>query len=124
MWFAGSLGSLGHPHPNLEFMLRGVNRLDLLENKEVEVCDWERLCTEFNVRYVDVVQLDCEGKDCAILRSMLRHCVDDGNLPRIIAFEANHLTPPAEVDYTVKVLCDRGYRVRNRTDYDVLVEHQ
>ena len=124
MWYAGSLGSLGHPHPNLEFMLREVDRLDLMENKAVPVYDWGRLCKSFNVRRADVVQLDCEGKDCAILRSMLRHYDDDWNLPRVIAFEANHLTPSAEVDATVKSLCDRGYSVKYRTDQNAMVQRQ
>jgi len=73
MCFAGSLRSLGRPGPNLEFMLRGVDQLDLLENKAVQVYDWGRLFKSFNVRIADLVQLDCEGKGCAILRSMLRH---------------------------------------------------
>ena len=124
MWYAGSLGSLGHPHPNLEFMLRGVDRLDLLENKAVPVYDWGRLCKSFNVRTADVVQLDCEGKDCAILRSMLRHYDDDWNLPRVIAFEANHLTPSAEKKATVKSLGDRGYSVRMWSDKNVMVERR
>ena len=122
MWYAGSLGSLGKPHPNLEFMLRAVGRLDLLEEKSVPVYDWGTLCTTFNVRTADVVQLDCEGCDCAILRSMLRHYDDDWNLPRVIAFEANHLTPSEEVDATVKSLCDRGYSVRFRGAMNIMVE--
>ena len=105
-------------------MLRGVDRLDLLENKAVPVYDWGRLCKKFNVRRADVVQLDCEGKDCAVLRSMLKHYDDDWNLPRVIAFEANHLTPSAEVDATVKSLCDRGYSVRYRTDQNAMVQRQ
>ena len=40
MWYAGSLGSLGKPHPNLEFMLRAVGRRDLLEK---EICSSLRL---------------------------------------------------------------------------------
>ena len=122
MWYAGSLGSLGKPHPNLEFMLRAVGRLDLLEEKSVPVYDWGTLCTTLNVRTADVVQLDCEGCDCAILRSMLRHYDDDWNLPRVIAFEANHLTPSEEVDATVKSLCDRGYSVRFRGAMNIMVE--
>ena len=122
MWFAGSLGSLHAPRPNLKYMLSNVGRLDLLEDKPVEVYDWARLCNTFEVRHVDVVQLDCEGKDCAILRGLLRHYGDDWDLPRIIQFEANHLTPDAEVDATVKSLCDRGYEVRYRSELNIMVE--
>ena len=40
MWYAGSLGSLGKPHPNLEFMLSNIGRADLLKDEIVEVYDW------------------------------------------------------------------------------------
>ena len=122
MWYAGALGSLGKPHPNLEFMLGAVGRLDLLENKIVPVHDRRSLCEEFQCRTADVVQLDCEGKDCAIMRSMLRHYDDDYDLPRVVAFEANHLTPSAEVDATLKSLYARGYELRFQSNCNVMVE--
>ena len=122
MWYAGALGSLGKPHPNLEYMLESVGRLDLLDRKIVQVHNWGSLCKSFHVRTADVVQLDCEGKDCAILRSMLRHYDDDYDLPRVVAFEANHLTPHEEVDDTLRLLDDRGYRLRFQSNWNAIVE--
>ena len=61
MHYAGSLGSLGTPHPNLDFMLRNIGRSDLLEKRIIQVLDWSTLCSRYHVRKVDVVQLDCEG---------------------------------------------------------------
>jgi len=123
MWYAGSLGSLGKPHPNLEFMLRNIGRSDLLESKLVDVYDWRGLCHKYNVRSVDVVQLDCEGRDCAILRGMLRHCEKNSLwLPRVIQFEANHLTPRAEVESTVQSLISSGFHVSHRTQNNIMVK--
>lgn len=122
MWYAGSLGSLGKPHPNLNFMLKNVGRPDLLQDKVVQVYDWGSICREYNVRAVDVLQLDCEGRDCAILRGMLRHGKSGGPLPRVIHFEANHLTPEEEVEQTLDGLFAFQYRMRYRTWNNILVE--
>jgi len=123
MHFAGSLGSLGKPHPNLDFMLRSVGRSDLLEKRHIEVLDWSSLCNRYHVRKVDVVQLDCEGKDCAIVRGMLKHCDKEPlALPRILQFEANHLTPEEEILDTLRSLAQRDFIVRYRTNSNILVE--
>ena len=83
-------------------MLQQVNRSDLMENKLIKVLDWRELCDAYKVRRVDVVQLDCEGKDCAILQGMLRYYDQDkASLPRVIRFEANHLTPNDVVQATL-----------------------
>ena len=123
--FAGSLGSLGKPHPNLEYMLRNIGRLDLLQNRDVQVFDWGTLCDKYDVRSVDVIQLDCEGRDCAILRGMLRHCDSHPQaLPRVILFEANHLTPETEIEEIVQMLERRGLYVKYRTRNNILVERR
>ena len=93
-----------------------------MENKVITVHDWGSLCEKFDCRTADVVQLDCEGKDSAILRSMLRHYDDDYDLPRVVQFEANHLTLSAEVDATLKSLYARGYKLRFQTECNVMVE--
>ena len=122
MHYAGSSGSLERAHPNLKYMLHNIGRYDLMQNKTVQVYDWGTLCRKYNVRSVDVVQLDCEGKGCAILRGMIRHWKKSWQLPRIIQFEANHLTPKAEIKHTVESLRTFGFRVRYWGDTNILVE--
>ena len=123
MWYAGSLGSLGKPHPNLKFMLHNIGCSNLLENKVIDVYDWRWLCEKYNVGYVDIVQLDCEGKDCAILRGMLKHHrKSDWPLPRVIKFEANSLTGEEEIQRTLESLAAFGFKVRYRGFCNVLLE--
>ena len=123
MWYALSLSSICHPHPELEYMLRSVGRLDLLEQRDVDVLSWTELCRRHRVSTVDVVQIDCEGKDCAILRGLIAHCVQKPvAFPRIIQFEANHLTGPDEVRQTLDDLARHGYFIRRQTDQNIIVE--
>ena len=98
-------------------MPRQVGRLDLLERRRVRVLSWADLCEQHGVASVDVVQLDCEGKDCAIIRGLLAHCSrEPGAYPRVLQFEANHLTEEAEVAGTMGALAAHGYRVRWQND--------
>ena len=122
-WYAGSLGSLGTPHPNLFYMLQNIGRSNLLEKKVIEVYDWRLLCEKYQVGYVDIVQLDCEGKDCGILRGMLNHHRrTHWPLPRVIKFEANHLTSEEEIQHTLESLAGFGYKVRYRGWYNILLQ--
>ena len=124
MWYAMSMSSLGRPQPELERMLQSCGRLDLLERRSVSVLSWGSLCTQYKVASVDVLQLDCEGKDCAILRGMLSHCESQPAIfPRLIQFEANSLTDPEDLQTTLEALMTRGgYRVLERRERDILIE--
>ena len=93
-----------------------------LEVREVPVLSWTELCWEYNVGSVDVVQLDCEGKDCAIIRGLLTHCVQNPDAwPRAIFFEANHLTPQREIEDTIQALQKHGHTVRLRSRWTCAV---
>ena len=123
MWYAKSLGCLGKPHPDLYDMLRQCGRLDLLRSRWVPVLSWGRLCEKYNVSSVDVVQLDCEGMDAAIVRGLAKHCERNAAAwPRVIQFEANHLTPNEEVTGTVAMLKKNGYRVNYQSRFNILLE--
>ena len=124
MHYAGSSGSLERAHPNLKYMLHNIGRYDLMQNKTVQVYDWGTLCRKYNVRSVDVVQLDCEGKGCAILRGMIRHWKKSWQLPRIIQFEANHLTSEAEAKCTAQSLRKLGFRVRYWGEANIIMERK
>lgn len=122
MWYAVSLSSVGHPHPKLKPMLEEIERKDLLESWPVEVLDWCSLCTRHSVKSVDVVQIDCEGRDCSIVRSLLSHCEKHPlAYPRVIMFEANDLTDAAEIQSTVDSLIAHGYTLWSRGNENVLV---
>ena len=125
MWYAKSLSSITKPSPDLLEMLRGVQREDLLEQREVQVLSWGDLCNQYGIGTVDVVQLDCEGMDCSILRGLLEHCEAHPNsLPRIILFEANHLTDDSEVEETLTALEEHGYSIQMRTISNIIVEQR
>eukprot|EP00930_Biecheleria_cincta_P031984 TRINITY_DN22191_c0_g1_i1.p1 TRINITY_DN22191_c0_g1~~TRINITY_DN22191_c0_g1_i1.p1 ORF type:complete len:578 (+),score=80.98 TRINITY_DN22191_c0_g1_i1:68-1801(+) len=122
MWYAVSLSSVGHPHPKLEPMLEEIARKDLLESWPVEVLDWRSLCMRHHVDSVDVVQIDCEGRDCSIVRSLLSYCKEHPRAyPRLIKFEANDLTDASEIQSTVDSLIAHGYEIWSRTSENVLV---
>ena len=123
MWYAKSLATIDQPHPDLRAMLRHVNRLDLLVSRRVPVPSWGLLCEKYSVTSVDVVQLDCEGKDAAIVRGLAKYCEDHpAAWPRVIQFEANHLIPVLEVHAAVGLLLKNGYLVRYWSSCNILLE--
>ena len=124
MWYAKSLSCVGRPHPQLSWMLREVGRDDLLEQRSIRVLSWADLCTLHGVASVDIVQLDCEGMDCAVLRGLLTHCENNpASLPRLIQFEAKaELTAPDEIHATLAALVARGYSIWMRGPSNVIVE--
>jgi len=123
MWYAKSMSSVGRPHPELQMLLRQVGRLDLLEQRTIPALSWRDICFRYGVGTVDVVQLDCEGMDCAILRGMLAYCEYNAqSLPRLIQFEANHLTSDEEIESIVQALSKAGYTVKSRDWCNVVVE--
>mmetsp|Transcript_48561 Transcript_48561/g.113710 ORF Transcript_48561/g.113710 Transcript_48561/m.113710 type:complete len:347 (-) Transcript_48561:36-1076(-) len=109
MWYAVSLGCLGEPHPELLPMLEAHSCSHLLEERSIRVLSWGELCNSYGVSSVDVVQLDCEGKDCAILRGLVAHCEHHpAAWPRVIHFEANGLTSGEEIESTLDTLQLKG----------------
>jgi len=123
MWYAKSMSSVGKPHPELETMLRNIDRMDLLEERLVQVYSWGDLCALYGVSSVDCVQLDCEGMDCAVIRGLLAHCRAHPRAhPREIWFEANDLTESAEVEETLQALAAHGYSVTSRDWQNITVE--
>ena len=118
------MASVGKPHPELKQMLQDIDHYeDFMEKKRIQVLSWNALCFEHDVGSVDVVQLDCEGMDCSILRGLITHCQQHPQaFPRVIAFEANSLTAAKEVDAIIEVLIANGYSVRSHSWENVVVE--
>ena len=122
-WYAKSLGSIGQPHPDLQAMLRHVSRLDLLVSRRVPVLSWGLLCDKYNVTSVDLVQLDCEGKDAAIVRGLANYCEKHpAAWPRVIQFEANNLTPALEIHAVVGLLLENGDFLHYWSSCNILLE--
>ena len=123
MWYAKSMSSVGKPQPELVHMLQAIDRTDLLESRSIRKLSWADFCAAYGVATVDVVQVDCEGKDCAILRGLLEHCVQHPkSYPRVVQFELNHLTPQCEAEALLHALHTCGYVVRSQTRENVVVE--
>ena len=123
MWYAKSMASVGKPHPELQMMLAEIGLEDFMEEKLIKVLSWSDLCFKYGVGSVDVVQLDCEGMDCNILRGLITHCQwHPQAFPRVIKFEANSLTAEKEVEATLKALVANGYEVRTRSWENIVVE--
>ena len=75
-----------------------------------------------NVAPVDVVQLDCEGYGCSIIKGIVTHCTRNPDAwPRLIYFEANHLTRLEVIEETLGTLVQHGYVVRYRNSRNCAV---
>jgi len=68
-----------------------------LDRMRTDMWSWERLCREFNFRGCELLIVDTEGHDAAILRSMIAHCEKQQQWhgidvwPHVIQFETmNH----------------------------------
>ena len=73
---------------------------------------------------VDLLKLDCEGADLAIMHSLLAYCDKwPATFPRIVAFETNLLSSSGGVDEIVGGLCRRGYRVLRR-GFDTILKRE
>ena len=63
-----------------------------LERMPTKMWSWQKLCCEFNFRGCELLIVDTEGHDAAILRSMIVHCQQQENCgvdawPCVIQFE-------------------------------------
>ena len=103
--------------PKLQHFIsdEGLQLEDVFASTTVPVWSFATLVDRYGVASVDVLKLDCEGMDCAILKGLLRHCADYPDaFPRIISFETNSLTPRREVDAIVRTFRSHGYQVLYR----------
>ena len=105
---------LGAPHPTVLGILsrRFGEReaLRLFEAETVEVVTPGDLLERNGVRSVGLLKVDTEGHDCRILNAYLDAAARE-QLPRLLRFESNSLTPRDEVDATVARWRERGYAV-------------
>jgi FkbM family methyltransferase len=90
MWHA-------HMVPDLESMI---------EIEEVRCLTFETLFKEMGVDYVDLLQIDAEGRDAEILRLF----DIPGRKPAVVRFEHKHLSI-ADHEKSIGLLVGQGYRI-------------
>jgi len=93
MFYAKSMFKFQRSHSELQEILWEAKTAFLIQFKAVEVLDYGEPCKRYLVYSVDVLQRDCEGMGCAILRGLMRYCGEghDESFPRLIQFEAHWL---------------------------------
>jgi len=109
-------------HRVLRKMLSKIGMGHLLKVKRVRTCSVGTLLRRCSVRDIEVLALDCEGHDCAILRGLIRAGKERPNwFPRWIVFETNGMNDDlfgkGTEERTVQALQELGYDVWwNRRD--------
>ncbi|WP_037337784.1 FkbM family methyltransferase [Salinisphaera hydrothermalis] len=99
-WFAG-LGSFDREH-----LIRAGVAPEQIAAEQVDCMPLTRLIEDYRLPRVDLLQIDTEGYDAEIVKS-----IDFQQYPpRIIKYEQTHLSP-ADVQDTRRLLRDNGYRV-------------
>jgi len=103
-------------HRVLRKELGKVGLRHLLCRRRVAVRSLPTLLKEHGVTSVNLLALDCEGHDCAILRGLLRGCREHPPWhPKLIMFETNGMSDetfgPGTEQRMVRELEERGYAV-------------
>ena len=114
VYLARGTGNVGSPHPQLSECLRqeGIKYADVMTSKPVHVWSFATLAKRYRVASVDVLKLDCEGRDCDVLQGLIDYCRKGFMcFPRIISFETNSLCSEPIVNNVLQQLEGVGYRV-------------
>jgi FkbM family methyltransferase len=77
---------------------------------KVNTLTWMDFLSKHSIKEVDFLHIDAEGYDCNIVNQVLDTKL---NLPKIIEFECNSITPDAESEPTFKRLSSYGYEVKH-----------
>lgn len=112
---AHACSSLG-PHPALQRVLTDLGLGHLQKRTRIDVFALETLIAKYGVGSIGLLALDCEGRDCAILRSLAKACDMRPELsPQWISFETNGMNDdtdgPGTEEKTVRAWRARGYSV-------------
>lgn len=114
-----NMSSVGTPHCDFQANIKKVSRLagteeELVEERSVPMYTFYDVLALHKASSCDVLVIDAEGADCAILRSVLDACRRQGvTWPRVLRFETRghaDLTEEQE-EATIERLQDEGYLV-------------
>lgn len=129
-----NMSSMGAPHPDFEYNAARVRRMarvgadfPLLEERKVPCHTFEGVLALHNARACEVLVVDAEGADCAILRNVIAAC-STGRVPwpRVIRFEIGPRGGAREEE-DEQMLCDlqrEGYVLIDHSGDATLVHRQ
>ena len=120
-WLRGC-NSVGAPHK--QHTLLGV--LDLVQVVSVRTLPIWSIWDVYHVSGCDLLKVDTEGQDVAILNHLWNDIVasERGPFPKIISFEANGLTNRLDVDELLQKYYAKGYRVVSDNGHDIVIRRQ
>ena len=120
-----NMSAVGGPHPDFEFNAARVQQLagvrdSLLEERSVSCYTFEKVLKMHSAKGCEVLIIDAEGADCAILRSMVGCCrARRCPWPRVIRFETRGFACTEEElkggngceeeEETIRILQQEGY---------------
>jgi len=113
-----NMSCTGGEHPFLQQHCKKIQRefnVNVsVQHQNTEVWTWSRLVRTFNFRGCEVLLIDAEGNDAAILRSLIRHCQKHPReWPHLIQYESMGLCDKLEGEGTEtalrRTLEDEGY---------------
>ena len=89
-----NMSSIGSPNPDMNATIAETYRLsqtnqELMEVRDVQLVTYADIIQKHNCPGCEVLIIDAEGSDCAILRSMIHTCttLEDAKWPWVIRFE-------------------------------------
>ena len=115
MSFLENMSSISSPHPHANHEIATAKGLsnthqELMEKREVQLVTFADILAKHNCRGCEVLIIDAEGADCAIIRSMIHTCQTCKNImwPSVIRFESAGHSGENE-ESTVRDLQNHGY---------------
>lgn len=117
-WLKGC-NSIIEPHPSTVKELKDRNLEHIYKKTECKCLTWNSIVDIYDIKYVEYLKIDTEGHDCFIINNILD---SDIILPKKILFENNILSDENHVNSTLERLKKYGYSIKNRRDFDILVE--
>jgi hypothetical protein len=128
-----NMSCIGHAHPYARAhfaKIKKIYNIDVdVQPRKAEVWTYDRLARTFNFEGCEVLLIDTEGNDCAILRSMLHHCRRNPRAwPHVIQFESMGLCDNIEGEGAehrmVRRLQNEGYQLVNWSYWNSHLVHR
>jgi FkbM family methyltransferase len=119
LWLRGC-NSIIEPHKSGVKELEERNLLNLMKSDKCTCISWDTLINRYNINGVEFLKIDTEGHDCKILMNIIESKTKI--LPKKIKFESNILTDEFELKNTLISLLKLGYKIKERTLDDFIIE--
>lgn len=128
-----NMSKVGRAHPYMESCLKHIRakyKVDVcVKQQKSEIWTWGRLAETLNFKGCEVLVVDTEGHDTAILRSLIQHCQQhEDEWPNFIQFESMGLCDDQEgkgaEKKMVRELERHGYIAVMISDWNTYVVHE